>query len=108
MECYGSGAETFVREWITAKNLPRPILLHPKAALDPWADRARELLKEEMFRRNLTYRELAERLAPYGVMTPPDQLNRMVNRGKFSAAFLFACLAAMEIAAIKVPSQLGR
>ena len=86
----------------------KPIRMQPEAAMDPWQDQAKEVLKQEMFRRKLTFRNLARRLAPYGIEETPDQLNRKVNRGKFSAAFLFACLAAMEVAEIRVPSQLGR
>jgi len=46
-------------------------------------------------------------LEPYGIDETPDQINRKVNRKRFSAAFLLACLAAMGVDLLKVPSQLG-
>jgi len=84
-----------------------PLKLRPEAAYTPWEDRAKELLVAEMGKRKLGYKELARLLEPYGIDETPDQINRKVNRKRFSAAFLLACLAAMEVDLLKVPSQLG-
>lgn len=72
----------------------------------PWEDRAKELLVAEMASRNLGYKELACLLEPYGIDETPDQINRKVNRKRFSAAFLLACLASMGVEAVDVPAQL--
>lgn len=82
-----------------------PLKLRPEVAYVPWEDRARELLVAEMRKRKVTYKVLARRLEPYGIEETPDQLNRKVNRKRFSAAFLLACLAAMDVEAIDVPPQ---
>lgn len=87
--------------------MPKPVKLRPEVAYAPWEDRAKELLVAEMRRRKITYKELARRLEAYGIDELPDQINRKVNRKRFSAAFLLACLAAMEVVAIDVPAQLG-
>lgn len=84
-----------------------PLKLCREAAYTPWEDRAKELLVAEMGKRKLGYKELARLLEPYGIDETPDQINRKVNRKRFSAAFLLACLAAMEVDLLKVPSQLG-
>lgn len=84
-----------------------PLKLRPEAAYAPWEDRAKELLVAEMGKRKLGYKELARLLEPYGIDETPDQINRKVNRKRFSAAFMLACLAAMEVDLLKVPSQLG-
>lgn len=84
-----------------------PLKLRPEVAYTPWEDRAKELLVAEMEYRKLGYKELARLLEPYGIDETPDQINRKVNRKRFSAAFLLACLAAMEVAAVEVPTQLG-
>lgn len=84
-----------------------PLKLRPEVAYTPWEDRAKELLVAEMEYRKLGYKELARLLEPYGIDETPDQINRKVNRKRFSAAFLLACLAAMEVDLLKVPSQLG-
>lgn len=89
------------------KTVTGPLKLRPEAAYAPWEDRAKELLVEEMRNRKLGYKELARLLEPYGIDETPDQINRKVNRKRFSAAFLLACLAAMEVASVSVPAQLG-
>lgn len=88
------------------QNTKRIVRMQPEAALQPWEDRAHELLRVEMKRRKMGYKELSRLLAPYGIEESPDQLNRKVNRKRFSAAFLFACLAAMEVTTIEMPEQL--
>ena len=85
---------------------PRAMAMQPEAALLPWEDRAHEVLRVEMKRRKIGYKELSRLLEPFGIQESPDQLNRKVNRKRFSAAFLFACLSAMEVATIEVPNQL--
>ena len=89
------------------KAVTGPLKLRPEAAYSPWEDRAKVVLVAEMVKRKMSYKELARRLEPYGIDETPDQINRKVNRKRFSAAFLFACLAAMEVVAIDVPAQLG-
>lgn len=79
----------------------------PSPAYAPWEDLAKELLVAEMGKRRMTYKALARRLEAYGIDELPDQINRKVNRKRFSAAFLLACLAAMEVKSIAVPAQLG-
>lgn len=90
------------------KSVTGPLKLRPEAAYAPWEDRAKDLLVVEMGKRKLGYKELARLLEPYGIDETPDQINRKVNRKRFSAAFLLACLAAMGVASLSVPSQLGR
>lgn len=85
-----------------------PLKLRREVAYTPWEDRAKELLIAEMAKRRMTYKELARLLEPYGIDETPDQINRKVNRKRFSAAFLLACLAAMEVTAVQVPTQLGK
>lgn len=84
-----------------------PLKLQPEVAYSPWEDRAKELLVAEMGKRGLSYKDLARLLAPYGIEETPDQINRKVNRKRFSAAFLLACLAAMGVPTVDVPAQLG-
>ncbi|AOJ77827.1 MULTISPECIES: DUF6471 domain-containing protein [Burkholderia] len=67
-----------------------------------WEETAKELIVEEMSRKRLTYKELARRLEQYGIDESPNQINRKVNRKRFSAAFLLACLAAMEVKSIRI------
>ncbi len=88
--------------------MTKPLKLRPEVAYTPWEDRAKELLITEMGKRRMTYKELARRLEAYGIDELPDQVNRKVNRKRFSAAFLLACLAAMGVKSVVVPAQLGQ
>jgi hypothetical protein len=49
-----------------------------------------------MARKGMTYAQLVERLAAIGVSEDERNLRNKVSRGKFTAAFLLACLEAME------------
>ena len=84
-----------------------PLKLRPEVAYTPWEDRAKEMLVMEMANRKLGYKELARLLEPFGIDETPDQINRKVIRKRFSSAFLLACLAAMGVAVVEVPTQLG-
>lgn len=63
---------------------------------EEWESRARDLIVSAMIEENVSYKELALRLRNLGIVESADQLNRKVNRRKFSAAFLIACLEAMN------------
>lgn len=60
-----------------------------------YEERAKNLLKAELKRRGLSYRELAENLAAIGVGETERNLNNKISRGGFSAAFLLQCLDAI-------------
>lgn len=68
-----------------------------------WEQRAVAVLTAEMRARKITYKDLSRRLEAFGIDELPDQLNRKVNRKRYSAAFLLACLAAMEVSYVIVP-----
>ncbi|XSG83515.1 MAG: DUF6471 domain-containing protein [Methyloligella sp. ZOD6] len=54
--------------------------------------RAKNLLKAELKRKGITYRQLAEKLAEIGVQETERNLNNKISRGGFTAAFLLQCL----------------
>lgn len=57
--------------------------------------KAKGLLRAEMARRGLTYQQLTGKLAEIGVKEDEHNLRNKVARGKFTAAFLLQCLAAI-------------
>ena len=61
-----------------------------------WEDQAKALLVRRMRKNKLGYKELSRRLEALGIYENPDQLNRKVNRKRFSAAFLLVCLEVMK------------
>ncbi len=62
---------------------------------DPWAEKAKRLLRAEMARNGVTYEELAIRLAAIGIADNSPNLRNKVSRGTFTAAFLLQCMKAL-------------
>lgn len=61
-------------------------------AKDPWANHAQLLLKSELKKRGVTYRDLAERLTAIGYPETERNLTNKISRGAFTAAFLLQSL----------------
>jgi len=66
------------------------------------ADRARGILKAELARRNLTYKDLAERLRATGVHDTDRNISNKLSRGAFTAAFFIQCLDAIDCRVLRL------
>jgi hypothetical protein len=66
-----------------------------KPLTQEYEERAKNLLKGELKRRGIGYRELAEKLTAMGVHETERNLANKISRGGFTAAFLVQCLEAM-------------
>jgi len=60
-----------------------------------WQARARNLLKSEIKRQGLGYRDLVERLGVLGVKETEQNIANKLSRGGFSAVFLLQVLDAI-------------
>mgnify|MGYP006897503655 CR=1 FL=1 len=61
-----------------------------------WEVAAKSLLKTELARHNMGYRDLSVKMEEMGIpYSSPDNLKSKVNRGSFSAAFLIQVLIAI-------------
>ncbi len=67
-----------------------------------WEARARGLIRGEMARQGVTYAQLVGRLAEVGVKEDERNLRNKVSRGKFTAAFMLACLSAMGVREVRI------
>ncbi|RAS29785.1 DUF6471 domain-containing protein [Paraburkholderia bryophila] len=67
-----------------------------EAAYGEWESRARDVIVSAMIKRGLSYKGLALRLERLGITETAGQINRKINRKRFTAAFLLACLAAID------------
>lgn len=61
-----------------------------------WESKAANLLKAELKRKGVTYAQLVERLADIGISEKEANVANKLSRGKFSAAFMLACLSALQ------------
>jgi hypothetical protein len=62
-----------------------------------WQAMTKGIIRAELARRQLTYAELAERLAAIGVKDNERNISNKVNRGTFSAVFFLQCMEAIGV-----------
>lgn len=67
-----------------------------------WQARVKALLKSELKRKNVGYRELAERLASVGVHDSERNIANKISRGGFTAVFLVQCLEAIGVDTLRL------
>lgn len=60
-----------------------------------WQARVKGLLKAELKRRDLSYRDLAEHLAAIGVKDEERNISNKIGRGRFTAVFFVQCMEAI-------------
>lgn len=60
-----------------------------------WAGRVKGILKAELKKKNVSYRELAERLTALGVSESEANIANKISRGGFTAVFFVQCLTAI-------------
>jgi hypothetical protein len=69
---------------------------------EEWQARATAFLKAKMKETGVTYTELVKRLAPHGFVETEASITMKLKRGSFAAAWLLACLAALEMDGIRL------
>ena len=67
-----------------------------------WPDKVKGILKSELKRRNLTYRDLADLLEKIGVEEKPENINNKISRGTFSAIFFIQALTAIGATEVRL------
>lgn len=67
-----------------------------------WEAQAKGLLKAELKRRSITYAQLVDRLAEVGISETEPNIRNKLSRGKFTAAFLLACLNAIGATSLRL------
>jgi Domain of unknown function (DUF6471) len=70
-----------------------------------WQDRVKRLLKAELTRRDISYRELAERLHAIGVRDTERNISNKISRGGFTAAFFLQCMQAIGCRTIHLEDE---
>ena len=79
--------------------------MHEQAlnAREFYESRAKTIVKDLREQRQLSYRDLALRLAAIGIRVNERILINRINRGSFSFAFALQLLAAMDAESVSVP-----
>lgn len=67
-----------------------------------WAIKAKGILKAELKRKNIGYRELAAKLTEMGTEIGEQGVTNKISRGGFSASFLIQCFEAIGEREIRI------
>jgi hypothetical protein len=67
-----------------------------------WEQRVKGLLKAELKKRGLGYRELAEKLGQLGIQETERNIANKISRGGFTAVFFVQCLVAIGCASLRL------
>ena len=67
----------------------------PKAKPKDWQARVKGILKAELKRRDLSYRDLAKKLQSIGVKDSERNISNKISRGTFTAVFFVQCMTAI-------------
>lgn len=67
-----------------------------------WEDRARLYLKAQIAKADITYEELAERLAARGVTDSAAGIGNKLSRGTFMASWFLAVVAVLELEGVRL------
>lgn len=60
-----------------------------------WKDRVKQLVRAEVTRRGVSYKELAEKLAAIGVHDTEPNISNKIVRGGFTAVWFFQVMEAI-------------
>lgn len=67
-----------------------------------WTAKTKNLLKAELKKRGVSYRELAEKLTALGIHETERNIANKISRGGFTGAFLIQCLTAIGATTLRL------
>jgi Domain of unknown function (DUF6471) len=67
-----------------------------------WQAQVKGILKAELKRRNVSYADLAEKLAPFGIKENDRNIANKIARGSFTAVFFVQCLEAVGCQTVRL------
>ena len=70
-----------------------------------WTALVKGILKAELKRRNVSYAELAEKLAAIGIKDNERNIANKIARGSFTAVFFIQCLEAIGAKTLHLNGQ---
>ena len=72
---------------------------------DKWVKLSQSILKAELKRRGVGYRELAEKLTAMGTPETDRNIANKISRGGFTAAFFIECLVAIGCHSVRLSAD---
>ena len=77
----------------------------PMKTTDDWQAQAKGMIRGEMKRRALSYRDLADRLERIGVKETERNVANKIARGGFTAVFFLQCMEAIGVRALHLNGE---
>ena len=74
----------------------------PAEGGEQWEAKVKNVLKAELKRRGIGYKELAERLSAIGVSENEPNIRNKLARGRFTAVFMVQVMAAIGASEIRL------
>jgi hypothetical protein len=65
-----------------------------------WQAEAKGIIRGELKRRSLSYKDLADRLQAIGVRETERNVSNKISRGGFTAVFFLQCLEAIGVSSV--------
>jgi hypothetical protein len=69
----------------------------PMKTTRDWQAQAKGIIRGELKRRNLSYKDLADRLQEIGVKDTERNISNKISRGGFTAVFFLQCMEAIGV-----------
>jgi len=70
-----------------------------------WQAKVKGIIKAELVRRDLSYADLADKLAIIGVKENGRNISNKIGRGSFSAIFFFQCMEAIGCHTVRLGDE---
>lgn len=67
-----------------------------------WQDRTKNLLKAELKRKGVSYKDLAEKLTALGFPDSERNISNKLSRGSFTAVFMLQVLEAIDVQELRL------
>jgi len=67
-----------------------------------WQDRVKGLLKAELKKKGVGYRDLADKLTAMGIPETERKISNKLSRGSFTAVFFVQCLIAIGVHTVRL------
>jgi len=91
------------------RSIGADVRVRPKSAVDKeWEAEAKQLLKAELARQGVTYRELVSKLEVLGIKDDEKAIGNRISRGKFTLVFFLQCMRAIGVQQVDLRDRTKR
>lgn len=98
MQVVSGTSLTIKMHQMQGRSIDADVKMRPKSAVEKeWEAEAKQLLKAELARQGVTYRELVNKLEVLGIKDDEKAIGNRISRGKFTLVFFLQCMRAIGV-----------